>query len=120
MANKKKLIKFTVKPKLPFSCAECQGACCRVGAQVEASPGDLVRRDWLVPGTNILKQINGVCIGQCADYKCSDYEHRPTVCRQVQPGDRFCLFARWLKSLPYGVKDEELWESGIKSIISNE
>jgi Fe-S-cluster containining protein len=88
-------------------CRAC-GACCHgddgwvhVGAADEprvAALGDLV---VLENGRRSLRMVRGRCAalaqspsGSGELFTCTVYEHRPSPCREVTPGDGWCLSAR--------------------------
>ena len=81
--------------KLPLYPEECKGcgACCMY---VGVPPFDevesvLLKEELREDLAKYGARPNGFpCVWLTTDYTCAHYEHRPKVCRDVEPGSRVC------------------------------
>ncbi|MGZ3423436.1 MAG: YkgJ family cysteine cluster protein [Polyangiales bacterium] len=88
---------------MTLDCRTC-GACCHgddtwvhVGLADEPRVPALGNLVILANGRRSLRMVSGRCAALTERdglFTCSVYEDRPSPCREVMPGDRWCLAAR--------------------------
>jgi Fe-S-cluster containining protein len=95
---------------IPFECTRCGACCAAFRVSFYWSDGDRLPRGLVEKVTPVMACIAGTNgpAPRCAalqgvvgeSVRCSVYELRPPVCRDVVPGDERCLEARRRHGLP--------------------
>lgn len=88
---------MTSLPKTEISCEQCEACCCRLEVMIISEtgvPNHYVETDqW---GGEIMHRLDD---GWCAalsrsTMKCTIYESRPWICRELQAGEEQCISVR--------------------------